>query len=131
MSDLIEVDEFEPGTEVCTVWLFSVKWTKKKRKRRVSVNLTPLQTAKFLQKWADEHNVEVIISYNFVGAKYEMTMMLSRVNLEFTDTGDDVGMTLNHIATKALLRLVELDEVTFTDMPNNIISVLRYESKMK
>ena len=93
--------------------------------------MTPLQTAKFLQKWADEHNVEVIISYNLVGAKYEMTMMLSRVNLELTDTGDDVGMTLNHIATKALLRLVELDEVTFTDMPNNIISVLRYESKMK
>ena len=84
-----------------------------------------------MQKWADENDVEVVISYNCVGGKFEVTMLLSRVNLEFVNTGDDVGMTLNQIATKALLRLVELNEVAFADMPNNIVSILRYESKMK
>ena len=99
------------------------------RKRRVSVDLTPLQTAKFLQKWADQNDIEVLIAYQLVGKQFEMNLLLSKVNLEFKGNGQDIGMSLNHLATRALLKLVEMEKISFADMPNNIISVLKYEAK--
>ena len=88
-----------------------------------------MQTAKFLQKWADQNDIEVLIAYQLIGKQFEMSLLLSKVNLEFKGNGQDIGMTLNHLATRALLKLVKMEKISFADMPNNIITVLKYEAK--